>query len=66
MAEKSTIYRIDRADMECCCDWCGAPLMIGDYAYDENGEGMVFCSPKCCSRELLSRLLDQERGSDGS
>ncbi len=39
-------YRIHDHTEETDCDYCGAPLYVGDKAV-EDSRGMVFCSDTC-------------------
>lgn len=52
MKPKLEMYVINDITEECWCNYCGAPLYVGDTVYTEEDEE-VFCSPEC-HRKMLA------------
>jgi len=48
VAERPERYTVERPDEETPCDWCGAPLYVGDAAF-ETTRG-IYCSRECAAR----------------
>lgn len=58
---KPTAYRITSRDMEEDCPTCGAPLYLGDRAWQLDEATVGFCSP-WCARDEAARLANLPGG----
>ena len=61
MSKPLTHYRITRREHECECPLCGAPLYLGDRAWQLDDVRVGYCSPWCARDdaarvEVLQRL----------
>ncbi len=56
-------YTVKRFAEQFDCSQCGAPVDVGDSAYQEGPEGRPFCSKRCCeARKAFSRLYEKVIG----
>ncbi len=44
-------YRVNQPVMEFACPTCGAPVTVGDLAYQEH-DGGCYCSAQCCIKAV--------------
>jgi hypothetical protein len=40
---------------ECPCDWCSAPLLVGDTVFVDLEHGTAYCKPACAEQDHFDR-----------
>lgn len=56
-------YQVAHISEECDCQWCGAPLYVGDYVTTDEFECDAYCGTSCATKgaALIARA-DRARG----
>ena len=59
---KGTAYQVWHHSEEFGCPWCGAPVYVGERAFQAPDAGQVYCSRGCWQRDTF----DAGHGNGGT